>query len=299
MVLLLVLLVVALLVTVLTELSFSTLVDTRLAETFRDSTRAGYLARGGVKVGQLILQDDSNGYDATDELWAIGVQQYPVADGAVTIEIVDQDGRVALNQLYNKATNAADAVIKPRYLRLLEQLGAERPEALVDALVDWLDPDDVPEAAGAESSTYLARSEPYRCKNGPLDSLDELLLVEGYTPELLTKLRPHVTAYGRAGGGDYKVNINTASREVLIAQSEDVDESVAETLLAERAEKPFASVSEINSRTGLSLYTGNLDVVSKDYRITATATVNDGRATLDAFVKKLGGTTTILFQRML
>ena len=74
MVLLLVLLVVALLATVLTELSFSTLIDMRLAETFRDSTRANYLARGGLEVGKMLLQDDNNNYDATDEIWAIGVQ---------------------------------------------------------------------------------------------------------------------------------------------------------------------------------------------------------------------------------
>ena len=63
MVLLLVLLVVALLTAVLTELSFSTLVDMRLAETFRDTTRSTYLARGGLDVGQMILKDDDNAYE--------------------------------------------------------------------------------------------------------------------------------------------------------------------------------------------------------------------------------------------
>ena len=47
MALLLVLVVVALLTSMLTDLAFSTLVDMRLTETFRDSTRAYYLAKGG------------------------------------------------------------------------------------------------------------------------------------------------------------------------------------------------------------------------------------------------------------
>ena len=47
MALLVVLVIIALLTSVLTELAFSTLVDLRLAETFRDSTRAYYLAKGG------------------------------------------------------------------------------------------------------------------------------------------------------------------------------------------------------------------------------------------------------------
>lgn len=120
MVLLLVLLVVALLATVLTELSFSTLIDMRLAETFRDTTRANYLARGGLKVGRMILQDDKNNYDANDELWSMGVQQYPVADGDVSIEIVDLSGRIALNLLYDKASDSANQIIKYRYIRLLD-----------------------------------------------------------------------------------------------------------------------------------------------------------------------------------
>ena len=64
MALLLVLVVVALLTSLLTELAFSTLIDLRLTETFRDSTRAYYLARGGVAAGRMILQEDRNQYDA-------------------------------------------------------------------------------------------------------------------------------------------------------------------------------------------------------------------------------------------
>ena len=70
MVLLIVLLVITLLVTILVEFSFSTLVDLRLAETYRDTTRAHYLAKGGIRVGRMILQDDGNSYDALNETWA-------------------------------------------------------------------------------------------------------------------------------------------------------------------------------------------------------------------------------------
>ena len=59
MALLLVLVVVALLTSLLTELAFSTLIDLRLTETFRDSTRAYYLARGCVSAGRMILQEDN------------------------------------------------------------------------------------------------------------------------------------------------------------------------------------------------------------------------------------------------
>ena len=295
MVLLLVLLVVALLAAVLTELSFSTLVDMRLAETFRDTTRATYLARGGLEVGQMILKDDDNAYDATDELWAIGVQQYPVADGAISIEISDLDGRVDLNRLVTRGVNI-NVVIKDRYLRLLEELGADRPDILVNTLIDWIDSDEELSVNGAESPNYGSRDVPYKCKNGPLDSLDELELVEAYSPELLKKLRPHVTAYGSA-----KVNVNTASREVLLSLAEEMDLTAVETLLAARQEEPLTAVVMIKDLPGMESLYGfiylHLDVKSQYYQIASTARVNDGRTTLSAVVAKQN--KKILFQRVL
>ena len=60
MALLLVLVVIALLTSLLSEFAFSTLVDLRLTETFRDRTGAYYLARGGVEAGRIILRLETN-----------------------------------------------------------------------------------------------------------------------------------------------------------------------------------------------------------------------------------------------
>jgi len=56
---------------------------------------------------------------------------------------------------------------------------------LVDAILDWIDSDDTMRPYGAESDTYEGMSPPYSAKNGPLESLDELLMVRGVTPALL------------------------------------------------------------------------------------------------------------------
>ena len=58
-------------------------------------------------------------------------------------------------------------------------------EEIADAILDFLDDDDEPREFGLESDYYTSLGNPYRCKNGPLDSLDELLLVRGVTPQLL------------------------------------------------------------------------------------------------------------------
>jgi DNA uptake protein ComE-like DNA-binding protein len=58
-------------------------------------------------------------------------------------------------------------------------------EDIADAILDWIDLDDEPRELGAESSYYAGLTPPYAPKNGPLASVEELLLVRGITPELL------------------------------------------------------------------------------------------------------------------
>jgi type II secretory pathway component PulK len=46
---------------------------------------------------------------------------------------------------------------------------------IIDAILDWLDSDEDRRPGGAESNEYEGLSVPYPCKNGPMDSIDELL----------------------------------------------------------------------------------------------------------------------------
>ena len=61
----------------------------------------------------------------------------------------------------------------------------ETPEEIADAIMDWIDEDDEPREYGAEYDYYQNLQPPYSPKNGPLDTVEELLLVRGITPALL------------------------------------------------------------------------------------------------------------------
>ncbi|MDY0267559.1 type II secretion system minor pseudopilin GspK [Trichloromonas sp.] len=297
MVLLLVLVVVTLLSALVIELAFSTLVDLRLTETFRDTSRAYYLAKGGVRAGRGILRMDSNGYDAPNdpaELWSLGVAQYPVAEGYLSVTIEDLGGRINLNALVSAGN--VNPVIKSRLMRLFDELALSTGEELIAALIDWLDPDDRvyvdPEgrrAMGAETGAYLGGEKPVRCKNGPLDNLEELLLVRGFTPEIFKEIAPFVRLHGND-----KINVNSAPAEVLMALSEDpeITRDAAEAIIERRSETPFKSPAElgwINELPGLAnLLREPFTVTSDIYRIEATATVNDGVRRAEAVVNKTG-----------
>ena len=58
-------------------------------------------------------------------------------------------------------------------------------DEIIDGILDWIDSDDEPRTYGAESSVYETLTPPYTARNGKIESLDELLLVQGVTPQLL------------------------------------------------------------------------------------------------------------------
>ncbi|MCH7988250.1 MAG: general secretion pathway protein GspK [Planctomycetes bacterium] len=58
-------------------------------------------------------------------------------------------------------------------------------EEIADAILDFIDEDDEAREYGSESDYYAGLDPPYEAKNAPLESLDELLLVNGVTPELM------------------------------------------------------------------------------------------------------------------
>ncbi len=306
MVLLLVLVIVALLTSLLTEFAFSTLVDLRLTETFRDSTRAYYLAKGGVRVGRIILREDKNGYDAYNdpaELWSQGLSNFPVGDGFVTVVVEDLGGKLDINGLLLGTT--ADNVVKERFNRLFDNLGLPVPEDLTAALIDWIDtdPDTYDKTGlGAEEDYYLQLEKPYAPKNGPLDSLEELALVRGFTPDVIRLITPHITVHGESKDQKkkYMVNVNTASAEVLISLAEDMDRETAEGIIAFRDIEPIRDAAKFNEVPGLDkiLY-AHLRVDSPSFRIKSWAGVGDGARTVEAVVKKTStGKTELLYLKV-
>jgi type II secretory pathway component PulK len=58
-------------------------------------------------------------------------------------------------------------------------------DTIAQSIIDWLDADDEPREFGAEVDYYSSLDPPYAPRNGKLETLDELLKVQGVTPALL------------------------------------------------------------------------------------------------------------------
>jgi len=56
---------------------------------------------------------------------------------------------------------------------------------LAASIIDWRDEDSEISTGGAEGEYYLLLSAPYSCKDAPLETVDEILLIKGASEELL------------------------------------------------------------------------------------------------------------------
>ena len=244
--LLLTLLVLTILVALILEFDAEARREYRDAAAFRDNFKATVLARASVQAARGILQQDfvkdkktGQSFDALTDLWALPITDYAIGDGLLTAQIEDERGKLNLNDLAAVGEPIAKKAKVQRVKRLFELLQIN-PE-LVDAIVDWVDRDETPESGGAESPYYQTLRPSYQAANAPLQTLLELRLIKGMTPEIIAKLSKLVTVYPQEGQG--KVNLNTAHPFVLQALDPGITQSVAADIALAR---PFKTIQELD-----------------------------------------------------
>jgi len=253
----------------------------------RDQAQAASLARSGIDWARLILQEDarSSRTDHFGEQWAIRLPLTPLDNGEIGGEITDQQGLFNVNTLVANGVVQSDALA--RYQRLLGLL--DLPGSLAPALADWIDADAVPQPeGGAEDETYNRMTPPRRAANRPLVTIDELPLVAGYTPQVVARLSPFVTALPAATGT--AINVNTAPPEVLAATLEGLALGDANKLAAGRLGQPFQSIADFRARlpAGIKVNELLLRVTSDGFILRVNVRQNEVRTTALALLVRHG-----------
>src|SRR5690606_8108637 len=93
-------------------------------------------------------------------------------DPNVAVRIYDHTGKINLREL--NTPRLRDLIAK----KLGEDATPERLNALMAAWLDWTDLNDNPAPEGAEADYYLSLDPPYRPRNGPLETVEEILLIK-------------------------------------------------------------------------------------------------------------------------
>jgi general secretion pathway protein K len=292
--LILTLVVTALMVAVVVEMIHQVYVDTSLSRSFRDGQQASILAESGATGGARLLQMTLSGrsYTALSDRWATPLRLEDEA-GSLLITVSDESGKININGLVQP-----NGEYEPFTLAMLQRLGTrlKLPADLWSALADWLDSDDIPRSGGVESSYYRALKPPYTPRNGKLMTLTELSLVKGFSPELLGAVQPCLTVFSEQGGSLQllsKININTASKEVLAALDDRIDSRMAERIVEERRLLPFKFTGELSRVPGMDTVAasleGKISVKGNLFRIISVAKVKDSGRTVETVVRLTGG----------
>jgi type II secretory pathway component PulK len=293
--LILTLLFVVLLTVLVVEFAYEAQVEASYALNSGNEYQARLAARSAVYSGiatletdrlQNQLADTGGGAPPSDSrlsAWAQPGTFEPLNDAVMRTTITDEFGKINLNALLydNGGTQEERLHIREALIYFFQNRDESvDAEAIVDSLRDWMDEDDDEDGNGAETDFYQSAENPYPCKNGPMDSIDELLLIKGISSDLYfgkqnvepvqLPLSEYLTVHGdwlgRINPNTVYVDFDSGISEVLEAMregwmvdtdvgkmAEDVDvEGILIVVADVEASEPFASVSDLSQYVTLA-----------------------------------------------
>jgi len=251
--------VMALLTILVTEFAYSMRTEVRAARNFKEEAEAYYLALAGINMA---IAEILSEYDFNYQGEKSGVlfakrdgtrmplnREFPIGDGRVSYTIIDEESKININV-------ASRGMIWD--LLRVTGIEIENRDVITDSILDWRDINQLSQLNGAEDDYYLKLAYPYEAKDGNFDTLEELLLVNGVTPEVFYGINnvpldvfreEKKSAFSNeySGIAEYVtttgtglININTASEKVLEAR---FGFAVANQIIAQRQAGHFQQPS--------------------------------------------------------
>jgi len=217
---------------------------------------------------RLLALDDPN-VDSQEDIWsgwhALEMPRESIGgklSGQVWWRLMDESARINVNLAPSDVLSRIE----------------EMDQAVVASILDWIDEDDIPNPDGAENEYYASLSPGYACRNGSLESLEELAFVKGIIAEFyfgtrqakpLKNLNDLALEQDRTtreeGGstglselltvyGDGKINLNTALPGVLKALPFLSEAAVDEILSRQQpSARKFTTLEDIEASDTFSM----------------------------------------------
>lgn len=278
-------LVVAIAATAAAYLSLDQQIWLRQAQNISDRAQAEVVRAGAEEWAITILDKDANNSSIDDltENWSKPMPPLAVEGGQVTGSITDAQARFNLNNLVRNAAPSAPDI--GTFQHLLQSLDID--PNLTDAVIDWIDAGSDTLPYGAEDIDYLQLKIPYRAANQPMQSVDELRLVRGFTRDIVEKLRPLITVLPQPT----EINVNTAKKEVLSALFYTLTASDIEQLMSKAPYKDQASLTQKLQElaAGKQLPQAFYGVKSSYFEVTVDTLFGRYRRTTQSLIVRRGG----------
>lgn len=266
----------------------------------------------------LLLQDlAENKFDSLYDSWALLDDEELSALfelGELNVSIIDENGKFPLNAMVlMKKKNGKKPADKNEFKKLYKQEHAVRnvlwrlmraepflvedgdAREIIDSIIDWIDSGDGDgeEEYGAENSHYMRLNPPYPCKNDPIESIEELLLIQGFTAELLygTEDKPGLASLLTPWGDDGKINLNTAAQPLLQAMAEGFSKETSESMIEYREDEAHKDL--LNNPIwykAVPSYPGNIVITKELITVQSLFFTINAEATIDTLQKTVTAT---------
>lgn len=221
--LLVVLWVIVLLTAIVGEFSYSMRTEAKITRNFKEEAEAYYLALAGIEKAkmEILLTTSQYTYMNEDGVLVFNIDNEApqrsgnLGRGSFSYNLTDEESKLNINTA---------SALQIRYLFLKSGVDITDVDIIIDSIIDWRDGNDLHMLNGAEEDYYRSLKYPYSAKDGPFESIDELLLVKGMTREIFygsknadgeqkyTGVVQYLTVNGLSS-----ININTGSEVVLEA----------------------------------------------------------------------------------
>lgn len=173
--------------------------ETRMASMLRDTAALQSAADGAVQRAIFATLDNSSQHWDVDSL----IRTIQIGRVPVMVRVDDEADKVNPN------------LASPDLLQaLLRQVGADAGTAasIAAGIAEWREPAEDSGRPGAAAARYAAAGRDYAPLGSPFASIDELGVVLGMTPELLARLRPHLSVLSER-------DPNGSTRDPVVAQA--------------------------------------------------------------------------------
>ncbi len=153
--------------------------------------------------------------------------------------LYDAQSKINLNNLLEKKNT-------PFFIHFLQQIDSKHTNEehikLALALQNWLSTYDLSHGKDEYISYYIGQKPPYYPSHQPIQSRSEFRLLKEVSSSLDTMLQPYLIALPEST----PININTASKAVLMALGDGLNATQADELIEQRGTEGFQNTQELN-----------------------------------------------------
>ncbi|MFH0838762.1 MAG: hypothetical protein V1893_01065 [Candidatus Omnitrophota bacterium] len=231
-----------LLTTFSVNLGYGVRQELTLVKRLQERSKLSLIAESGInRAITEIRKEEPKPFSSLNDSWSnniAGFKEIRLGDGIFSVAykytdsesglphvqygLIDEERKVNINK-------ARPEVLR-RLFKAVLNYDDMKAQELAASIIDWRDADSelsIP-FGSAEDSDYQTLQYPYEAKDADYEVIEEVLLVKGMNSGIFNKIKDYITIYG-----DGQININTASRPVLLALG--LGKEVADKIIAFRS----------------------------------------------------------------